>query len=104
MYALVVAPTLFEILGVDEKHANAPEKLADDLRNQFRALSRVLHPDKAVAQGRALELATKDFQLLTLAKNTLADNKNRTRYLKKLQGFRRASGKIPWRFSDASKK
>ena len=73
--------------------------LEESLSKAFRNLSRGLHPDKQ--QGRDGAKATADFQLLKLAKETLGEEKDRGRYLKKLGAFRRTAVRVPWSFSSA---
>jgi hypothetical protein len=68
--------------------------------SRYRALSKQLHPDKAAQQGaRDATTATKDFQLLNLARDTLARSKSRHKYLHKLRGFRRSAIRVPWHFA-----
>ena len=99
----IVAPTFCEMLGLDEADVIRQHddddcaKLDSGLKEAFRALSKSLHPDKQ--PGRDNAKATADFQLLKLAKETLAVERDRGRYLQKLGAFRRTAVRVPWSFS-----
>ena len=99
----IVAPTFCEMLGLDEADVIRQHddddcaKLDGGLKEAFRALSKSLHPDKQ--PGRDNAKATADFQLLKLAKETLAVERDRGRYLQKLGAFRRTAVRVPWSFS-----
>jgi DnaJ-class molecular chaperone len=62
----------YEILEVD------PRASEHDIRNAFRRLARLRHPDRF--QGQARQAAEKDFQAITEAYNVLSDSDQRSRY------------------------
>ena len=67
------------------------------LKKQFRILSRALHPDKQ--PERTQKAATMDFQLLKLVKDTLGDQRNLSKYLRKLKAFRKSTVQVPWTYA-----
>lgn len=64
--------SFYEILEVD------PRASEHDIRNAFRRLARLRHPDRF--QGQARQAAEKEFQAITEAYNVLSDSDQRSRY------------------------
>eukprot|EP01052_Picozoa_sp_SAG31_P031592 SAG31_NODE_3364_length_4360_cov_2.281155_3_plen_448_part_00 len=99
------APSYFDMLGVEDSAVDLSGDRANHelLRENFRRTSRLLHPDKQSV--RPADLATKDFQLLKNAYDTLSSAPALKSYREQLaDAVRRSSRNLPHAAAAAARK
>lgn len=99
------APSYFDMLGVEDSAVDLSGDEANHelLRENFRRTSRLLHPDKQ--SFRPADLATKDFQLLKNAYDTLSSASALKSYREQLaDAVQRSSRNLPHAAAAAARK